>query len=140
MGMPIVSILRITRRRAAQALHQRIPAEDPYKQPMRIYPAIPYTMGGLRVDYILMSSMSGLYALGEANYSDHGVNRLGASASMQGLADLTLQGPHGDTAKNVLRTTEELRIDEMLDEDSKDSVPASDPPVCILRGLERRSK
>ncbi|MFM9075510.1 MAG: FAD-binding protein, partial [Bacteroidota bacterium] len=61
--------------------------ENPYRAPMRIYPAVHYTMGGLWVDYNLMTSIPGLYALGEANFSDHGANRLGASALMQGLAD-----------------------------------------------------
>lgn len=68
-------------------MYQKITAEDPYKTPMRIYPAIHYTMGGLWVDYYLQSTVPGLYVLGEANFSDHGANRLGASALMQGLAD-----------------------------------------------------
>ena len=68
-------------------MYQRITAENPYKQPMRIYPAPHYTMGGLWVDYNLMSTIDGLYVIGEANFSDHGANRLGASALMQGLAD-----------------------------------------------------
>ena len=68
-------------------MYQRITAENPYENPMRIYPAVHYTMGGLWVDYNLMSTIPGLYVLGEANYSDHGANRLGASALMQGLAD-----------------------------------------------------
>jgi succinate dehydrogenase / fumarate reductase, flavoprotein subunit len=68
-------------------MYERITDEDPYKVPMRIYPAIHYTMGGLWVDYNLMSNVPGLYVLGEANFSDHGANRLGASALMQGLAD-----------------------------------------------------
>jgi succinate dehydrogenase / fumarate reductase flavoprotein subunit len=68
-------------------MYQRITAEDPYKVPMRIYPAVHYTMGGLWVDYDLMSNVPGLFVLGEANFSDHGANRLGASALMQGLAD-----------------------------------------------------
>src|SRR4051794_28244899 len=68
-------------------MYERITGENPYKVPMRIYPAIHYTMGGLWVDYNLMSSIQGLYVLGEANFSDHGANRLGASALMQGLAD-----------------------------------------------------
>ncbi len=68
-------------------MYDRITGEDPYRIPMRIYPAIHYTMGGLWVDYNLMSSIPGLYVLGEANFSDHGANRLGASALMQGLAD-----------------------------------------------------
>jgi succinate dehydrogenase / fumarate reductase flavoprotein subunit len=68
-------------------MYQRITAENPYLVPMRIYPAPHYTMGGLWVDYNLMSTVEGLYAIGEANFSDHGANRLGASALMQGLAD-----------------------------------------------------
>jgi len=68
-------------------MYERITGEDPYKTPMRIFPAIHYTMGGLWVDYNLMSNIPGLYVIGEANFSDHGANRLGASALMQGLAD-----------------------------------------------------
>jgi succinate dehydrogenase / fumarate reductase flavoprotein subunit len=68
-------------------MYERITDEDPYKVPMRIYPATHYTMGGLWVDYNLMSTIPGLFVLGEANFSDHGANRLGASALMQGLAD-----------------------------------------------------
>jgi succinate dehydrogenase / fumarate reductase flavoprotein subunit len=68
-------------------MYHEITAEDPYQGPMRIYPAVHYTMGGLWVDYNLMSTIPGLFVLGEANFSDHGANRLGASALMQGLAD-----------------------------------------------------
>src|SRR5579871_2667280 len=68
-------------------MYERITGEDPYSLPMRIFPAIHYTMGGLWVDYNLMSNVPGLYVIGEANFSDHGANRLGASALMQGLAD-----------------------------------------------------
>ena len=68
-------------------IYEKITGEDPYKQPMRIYPAVHYTMGGLWVDYNLESTVKGLFVLGEANFSDHGANRLGASALMQGLAD-----------------------------------------------------
>src|SRR5256886_2668768 len=68
-------------------MYQRITGEDPFQVPMRIYPAPHYTMGGLWVDYNLMTTVDGLYAIGEANFSDHGANRLGASALMQGLAD-----------------------------------------------------
>jgi succinate dehydrogenase / fumarate reductase flavoprotein subunit len=68
-------------------MYQRITDEDPYKVPMRIYPAIHYTMGGLWVDYNLQSTIPGLFVIGEANFSDHGANRLGASALMQGLSD-----------------------------------------------------
>ncbi|HPF14687.1 MAG: fumarate reductase/succinate dehydrogenase flavoprotein subunit [Planctomycetes bacterium] len=68
-------------------MYERITAEDPYKVPMRIFPAVHYTMGGLWVDYNLESTIPGMFVLGEANFSDHGANRLGASALMQGLAD-----------------------------------------------------
>jgi succinate dehydrogenase / fumarate reductase flavoprotein subunit len=68
-------------------MYERITGENPYRVPMRIYPAVHYTMGGLWVDYNLMSTLPGLHVLGEANFSDHGANRLGASALMQGLAD-----------------------------------------------------
>jgi succinate dehydrogenase / fumarate reductase flavoprotein subunit len=68
-------------------MYERITDENPYRVPMRIYPAVHYTMGGLWVDYDLMSNVPGLFVLGEANFSDHGANRLGASALMQGLAD-----------------------------------------------------
>jgi len=68
-------------------MYEKITGEDPYLTPMRIYPAVHYTMGGIWVDYNLMTTIPGLYALGECNFSDHGANRLGASALMQGLAD-----------------------------------------------------
>src|SRR5262249_6275705 len=68
-------------------MYERITGENAYEQPMRIYPAVHYTMGGLWVDYELMSNIPGLFVIGEANFSDHGANRLGASALMQGLAD-----------------------------------------------------
>jgi succinate dehydrogenase / fumarate reductase flavoprotein subunit len=83
-------------------MYERITGEDPYKVPMRIYPASHYTMGGLWVDYNLMSTIPGLFVLGEANFSDHGANRLGASALMQGLADGYFVIPY--TIGNYLRT------------------------------------
>jgi succinate dehydrogenase / fumarate reductase flavoprotein subunit len=75
-------------------MYERISGENPYKTPMRIYPAVHYTMGGLWVDYELMTTIPGVYALGEANFSDHGANRLGASALMQGLADGYFVAPY----------------------------------------------
>ncbi len=80
---------RVIRERYGNVLemYEQITGEDPYRTPMRIYPAAHYTMGGLWVDYDLRSTLAGLYVLGEANFSDHGANRLGASALMQGLAD-----------------------------------------------------
>ena len=79
-------------------MYERISGDDPYRKPMRIYPAPHYTMGGLWVDYHLMSSIPGLFVLGEANYSEHGANRLGASALMQGLADGYFIAPSTVTA------------------------------------------
>ena len=84
-------------------MYQRITGENPYKVPMRIYPAIHYTMGGTWVDYNLMSTIPGLFVAGEANFSDHGANRLGASALMQGLADGYFVLPY--TLANYLATT-----------------------------------
>jgi len=81
-------------------MYEKITAENPYEVPMRIYPAPHYTMGGLWVDYNLMSSVDGLFVLGEANFSDHGANRLGASALMQGLADGYFVAPY--TVANYL--------------------------------------
>jgi succinate dehydrogenase / fumarate reductase flavoprotein subunit len=87
------AIRRVGRERIAEQygnlfeMYQRITDEDPYTVPMRIYPAVHYTMGGLWVDYNLQSTIPGLHVIGEANFSDHGANRLGASALMQGLAD-----------------------------------------------------
>jgi succinate dehydrogenase / fumarate reductase flavoprotein subunit len=89
-------------------MYERITGEDPYKAPMRIYPAIHYTMGGLWVDYQLMSTMPGLFVIGEANFSDHGANRLGASALMQGLADGYFILPY--TIGNYLASTKFTKI------------------------------
>jgi succinate dehydrogenase / fumarate reductase, flavoprotein subunit len=85
-------------------MYQRITGDDPYAVPMRIYPAVHYTMGGLWVDYHLMSTVPGLFVLGEANFSDHGANRLGASALMQGLADGYFIIPY--SLGNYLATTD----------------------------------
>lgn len=87
-------------------MYEKITGENPYEMPMRIYPAVHYTMGGLWVDYDLMTTVPGLYALGEANFSDHGANRLGASALMQGLADGYFVIPYtiGTYLSNEIRT------------------------------------
>ncbi len=87
-------------------MYEKITGENPYELPMRIYPAVHYTMGGLWVDYDLMTTVPGLYALGEANFSDHGANRLGASALMQGLADGYFVIPYtlGSYLANEIRT------------------------------------
>lgn len=87
-------------------MYEKITGENPYETPMRIYPAVHYTMGGLWVDYELMTTIPGLYSLGEANFSDHGANRLGASALMQGLADGYFVIPYtiGNYLANEIRT------------------------------------
>jgi succinate dehydrogenase flavoprotein subunit len=91
-------------------MYQRITDENPYKVPMRIYPAIHYTMGGLWVDYNLQSTIPGLFVAGEANFSDHGANRLGASALMQGLSDGYFIIPY--TVGNYIATSKFSKIDE----------------------------
>jgi succinate dehydrogenase / fumarate reductase flavoprotein subunit len=112
------------------SMYEKITAADPYTTPMMIYPAVHYTMGGLWVDYNLMSNIPGLFVIGEANFSDHGANRLGASALMQGLADgyfvlpYTIGGYLSGTPKSSLSTSEpafdeaqkgvQARIDKLL--------------------------
>lgn len=93
-------------------MYEKIVAENPYKTPMMIYPATHYTMGGIWVDYNLMTTVPGLYAIGEANFSDHGANRLGASALMQGLADGYFVLPYtiGDYLAADIRTGKSLPI------------------------------
>ncbi|MEV4889297.1 fumarate reductase/succinate dehydrogenase flavoprotein subunit [Nonomuraea sp. NPDC055795] len=109
-------------------MYERITGEDPYTQPMRIYPAVHYTMGGLWVDYDLQSTVPGLFVIGEANFSDHGANRLGASALMQGLADgyfvlpTTLgdylaNGPYGEIDEEAVAEAEikvRTKIDRLM--------------------------
>src|SRR5438067_1617551 len=89
-------------------MYAQITGENPYETPMRIYPAVHYTMGGLWVDYQLMSSIPGLFVLGEANFSDHGANRLGASALMQGLSDGYFIIPY--TLGNYLATSKLAKV------------------------------
>jgi succinate dehydrogenase / fumarate reductase flavoprotein subunit len=119
-------------------MYEKITADDPYQTPMMIYPAIHYTMGGLWVDYNLMSTVPGLFVLGEANFSDHGANRLGASALMQGLADgyfvlpYTIGGYLTGTEKADVTTNHKAfdesekevsaRIDKLLSIDGKRTV------------------
>lgn len=91
-------------------IYERITGEDPYKVPMRIYPAVHYTMGGLWVDYNLQSTIPGLFVVGEANFSDHGANRLGASALMQGLSDGYFVIPY--TLGNYLGSNKLEKVDE----------------------------
>ena len=97
-------------------MYQRITGENPYKTPMKIYPAVHYTMGGLWVDYELQSSVPGLFVLGEANFSDHGANRLGASALMQGLADGYFIIPY--TLQNYLAKAGKAKADKSSLENS----------------------
>lgn len=98
-------------------MYKQITGEDPYEMPMMIYPAVHYTMGGLWVDYNLMTTVPGLYALGEANFSDHGANRLGASALMQGLADGYFVIPY--TIGDYLAQIAPKKVDETQPEFAK---------------------
>jgi len=102
-------------------MYERITDENPYQGPMRIYPAPHYTMGGLWVDYNLMTNIPGLYSIGEANFSDHGANRLGASALMQGLADGYFVLPYtiGDYLADFLNTTPVPTTDPVFTEAEK---------------------
>ncbi len=104
-------------------MYQKITDENPYKSPMRIYPAVHYTMGGLWVDYHLQSTIPGLFVLGEANFSDHGANRLGASALMQGLADGYFIIPYtiGDYLARQSPQAEKL-VDHKLVKEAKENV------------------
>ncbi len=106
-------------------MYNKITAEDPYKQPMRIFPAVHYTMGGLWVDYNLMSNIPGLYVLGEANFSDHGANRLGASALMQGLSDGYFVIPY--TIGDHLATTKLSKVTD-------------DHPACLAAKQEAEDR
>uniref|UniRef100_UPI0030DDA1FE FAD-binding protein n=1 Tax=uncultured Winogradskyella sp. TaxID=395353 RepID=UPI0030DDA1FE len=108
-------------------MYEKIIAENPYETPMMIYPATHYTMGGVWVDYNLMTTVEGLYCIGEANFSDHGANRLGASALMQGLADGYFVLPYtiGDYLSDDIRTgkisTETKEFDE-VEKEVKDKI------------------
>jgi succinate dehydrogenase / fumarate reductase flavoprotein subunit len=109
-------------------MYEKITGEDPYQVPMRIYPAVHYTMGGLWVDYNLMTSITGLYAMGECNFSDHGANRLGASALMQGLADGYFVIPY--TIGDYLATTS-----------ASDKLPVDHPAFKeAIKNVEERTK
>ena len=115
-------------------MYTKITAEDPYRAPMRIYPAIHYTMGGLWVDYNLMSTIPGLHVLGEANFSDHGANRLGASALMQGLCDGYFVIPY--TLANYLGSTvlPTVTTDHDAFNESAASVQATIDKLLNVRG------
>jgi succinate dehydrogenase flavoprotein subunit len=112
-------------------MYERITDEDPYHVPMRIYPAVHYTMGGLWVDYNLMSTIPGLHVIGEANFSDHGANRLGASALMQGLADGYFVLPY--TIGDYLATARPEKIDVTHPEFAR---VVSEVSECTRRFLE----
>lgn len=115
-------------------MYEKITDENPYKVPMRIYPAVHYTMGGLWVDYDLMTSVPGLYALGEANFSDHGANRLGASALMQGLADGYFVIPY--TLGNYLADVEpgEVKADDKSFDEAEQEVVATIDKLLNIKG------
>jgi succinate dehydrogenase / fumarate reductase flavoprotein subunit len=115
-------------------MYERITGEDPYRVPMRIYPAIHYTMGGLWVDYQLMSTIPGLFVIGEANFSDHGANRLGASALMQGLADGYFILPY--TVGNYLASTklEKVQPDYAEFKREESEVAAMTSRLLSIRG------
>jgi len=115
-------------------MYERITAENAYRQPMRIYPAPHYTMGGLWVNYDLMSTIPGLFVLGEANFSDHGANRLGASALMQGLADGYFIIPYtiGDYLATIAPGT--ANIDQHEFRASREEVAAITGKILAIRG------
>lgn len=128
----------IVRQRYGNLFHmyEKITAENPYKTPMKIYPAIHYTMGGLWVDYNLMSNIEGLFVVGEANFSDHGANRLGASALMQGLADGYFVLPYtigGYLAKMSPKATELTGQEEPFQQ-SKKEVQATIEKLLSING------
>lgn len=114
-------------------MYERITGENPYQVPMRIYPAVHYTMGGLWVDYNLMSTIPGLFVLGEANFSDHGANRLGASALMQGLADGYFVAPY--TVANYLASSKLEKINTQHD-GFKESVAVVNSQVDRLLSIK----
>jgi succinate dehydrogenase / fumarate reductase flavoprotein subunit len=114
-------------------MYERITAEDPYRVPMRIYPASHYTMGGLWVDYNLMSTIPGLHVAGEANFSDHGANRLGASALMQGLADGYFVIPY--TLGHYLASHKLEKVDESHPE-ARAAVAAAEERIRRLLAVE----
>jgi succinate dehydrogenase flavoprotein subunit len=116
-------------------MYEKITAESPYQTPMMIYPAVHYTMGGLWVDYNLMSTVDGLFVLGEANFSDHGANRLGASALMQGLADGYFVLPY--TIGGYLAGT---RLDPVSDTDASFADTAAEAAARIDKLLAVRGK
>ncbi|HEY8367361.1 MAG TPA: fumarate reductase/succinate dehydrogenase flavoprotein subunit [Bacteroidia bacterium] len=118
-------------------MYKQITGVDPYEEPMQIYPAVHYTMGGLWVDYELMTTVPGLYALGEANFSDHGANRLGASALMQGLADGYFVIPYtiGSYLSKEIRT-KAIPTDHPAFEEAENSVRARIDQFLSIKGTK----
>jgi succinate dehydrogenase / fumarate reductase flavoprotein subunit len=115
-------------------MYERITDENPYRVPMRIYPAVHYTMGGLWVDYDLMSTIPGLFVLGEANFSDHGANRLGASALMQGLADGYFILPNTICDYLARATPGEIRVEHAAFSEAEAAVAAHTRKLLSVRG------
>ncbi len=115
-------------------MYDKITGENPYQRPMRIYPAIHYTMGGLWVDYELQSNIPGLFVLGEANFSDHGANRLGASALMQGLCDGYFVAPY--TVSNYIAQTKfpEVKADSEAFREAESSTTATIDKLLSIQG------
>ncbi|GAB4005467.1 fumarate reductase/succinate dehydrogenase flavoprotein subunit [Spirosoma sp. KCTC 42546] len=116
-------------------MYEKITGENPYETPMMIYPAVHYTMGGLWVDYNLMTTVPGLYALGEANFSDHGANRLGASALMQGLADGYFVIPY--TVGDYLATigpADKLPVDSPVFKEAEKNITAQISKLLAIKG------
>jgi succinate dehydrogenase / fumarate reductase flavoprotein subunit len=118
-------------------MYERITGENPYELPMRIYPATHYTMGGLWVDYNLMSTIPGLFVLGEANFSDHGANRLGASALMQGLADGYFISPY--TLGNYLANAKPAKISADVPAAKEAAANAANITKKLLNGTGTRT-
>ena len=117
-------------------MYQRITGESPYERPMRIYPAVHYTMGGLWVDYNLQSTVPGLFVLGEANFSDHGANRLGASALMQGLSDGYFVAPY--TVGGYLGGTklDKVTVDHPAFEEAEKDVNQKNEKLMSINGKQ----
>src|SRR5205085_1710859 len=118
-------------------MYEKITGENPYDVAMRIYPAVHYTMGGLWVNYELMTTVPGLYALGEANFSDHGANRLGASALMQGLADGYFVIPYtlGNFLADEIRTAS-IPVTHPAFEETENEVRTRIEKLMSIKGTE----
>jgi succinate dehydrogenase / fumarate reductase flavoprotein subunit len=115
-------------------MYEKITAEIPYETPMKIYPAVHYTMGGLWVDYNLMSNIDGLFVLGEANFSDHGANRLGASALMQGLADGYFIIPYTIGGYLAANTKKQVSTDHAAFKESADGIESGVKRLLSIKG------